>query len=468
VSTAVQLQNMRTGTVYNLTSGKASSVPDGRYNVGTDIVTPGSSPSDTMVDRAITVSRPVAITLDARQGRRVRFTVSDPRARSSFVFLAAGSPATGLEYAGGGGEVMTSYVVPTKLPSGWNFYAWAGLASETRSGSPVVYGLIRVIKGRIPSATTWSASVSKLTDLHVSVRRLSPGQAADVQLAPDVSGPDKLPFPIWSAKAEYGGPAPYTVDFRLTPGYAWQQTGPYGEAVLNNPPIWRARRYTETFGAVTFSPDWEAEQDVGVIGNTLYSGTLDGDFLIEDPAYTSFTGDSAGLPASELTELYLGSKLIARGRNNEPRARISAATRWYREQVVARPTSGQMFARVTLDYRFQAAAQPNDLSYSPDYIVPTIRPAGLNADNAARPGGKTTVPIRLTDSAPGQSVRSVQVWASGNGGKSWSSLTVRHARGRWTVTVSNPRKTGYMSLRVSAVLSSGVSTEVTVINAYGV
>jgi hypothetical protein len=189
-----------------------------------------------------------------------------------------------------------------------------------------------------------------------------------------------------------------------------------------------------------------------------------------DPAFTAFTGDSAGLPASETAALYQGARLIASGAGNGVTATIPAQVKWYREHVVARPDSGQMFGQVTLDYTFQAAAQPDYGTYSPDYIVPTIKPSGLNDDNAAKPGVKTTVPIWLTHYAANHSVgvHSVQVWASGNGGKTWTALKVSHSGGTWTVTVTNPDEAGYVSLRVSAPLSNGVTTKVTVINAYAV
>jgi hypothetical protein len=468
VSAPVELLNLKTGTTYNLTSGKASRVPDGRYNVGAQIETPANPPSSTLADREITVSRSATVTLDARRGRLVRFAVNDRRATTSQVFVMAGSPVTGFEYGGEGGAA--TYVIPGKLPSRWNFYVMADLSSATASGAPVQYGLIRVIKGAVPAAPRWDSSISKLATLRASVRRLSPGDIASIQLTPDISGPSRLPFPIWSASLAYGGQAPYTAQFRLTPGYAWRQSRPYGEAAVNNVPVWRARQYSETFGAATFSPDWEAEQDVSVEGNRLFAGTPDGTELLVDPAFTAFTGDSPGLPASYTAALYQGRKLIARGGGAGIRARIPAATKWYREDVVARPDSGQMFGQVTLDYTFQAAAQPDYGSYYPDYVVPTIKPSGLNADNAARAGTRTAVPIRLTYAAADHSVvvHGVQAWASGNGGKAWIRLKVRHIHGKWTVTVTNPSKTGYVSLRVRAALSNGVTTQVTVVNAYAV
>lgn len=466
VSAQVQLQNLNTGTTYNLTSGKARLVPDGSYDVGAFIWEPGPATVATFADRVITVSRAATVTLDARQGHRVRFAVNDPRATTSYVFLAAGSPATGLQYAGGGAAAF--YVVPGTLPAGWNFYAMADLNSATASGSPVEYGLIRVIKGRVPSAPAWYASTGTLATVHVTVRRINPGDAPYVELTPLISGPNSFPFPIWNGATIYGGAAPYALQFRLSPGYAWEQSGPYGETILNNLPVWWAHQYYETFGAAAFGPTWTAEQAVEVVGNTLGFGTTDGQLMLEDPMTAKvLDSNSYGLPASESAALYQGGKLIASA-DGGGGVTIPAAAKWYREVVVAQPDSGAMFGRVTLDYTFQAAAQPNDGTYAPDFIVPTMRPSGLNLDNAARPGTKTAVPISLAYYAADNSgVRSVQVWASGDNGK-WIALRVVHRGGTWTVTVTNPGKPGYVSLRVRAALGNGVTTEVTVQNAYAI
>jgi hypothetical protein len=282
VSTQVRLQNLKTGTVYNLTSGKGRRVPDGTYNVGAEIETPGNPSSQTLVDRPLTVSRPGSMTLDARQGRLVRLTVNDPRAITNDVFLTAYSPVTGFEYSGGGGAA--TYVVPGKLASGWKFDVLADLSSATASGWPVEYGLIRVVKGDIPASPAWFSNTSKLTTLNAAVRRLNPGDTGVVSLTPEISAPTDSYYPLMPPTL-YDGPAPYTVQFRLTPGYAWQQSGPYGEELLNNAPVWGAHQYDETFGAATFSPNWAAEQAVEVFGNTLYAGAYSGQWMLSDPAF---------------------------------------------------------------------------------------------------------------------------------------------------------------------------------------
>jgi hypothetical protein len=50
----------------------------------------------------------------------------------------------------------------------------------------------------------------------------------------------------------------------------------------------------------------------------------------------------------------------------------------------------------------------------------------------------------------------------------WAALKVSHRGGTLTVTITNPKQAGYVSLRVRAALGNGVSTEVTVVNAYAI
>jgi hypothetical protein len=471
VSTQVQLENLKTGTTYNLTSGKAGRVPDGTYNVGAEIETPGSTVSQTLADRELTVSRPGSVTLDARPGQLVTFAVNDPRAATNEVFLAAASPATGLEYTGAG--LAATYVVPGKLPPGWNFYVMADLSSLTASGSPVEYGLIRVIKGDIPASPLWYSPISSLAIVHTAVRQLSPGDNEVTGMTPFMSAGAALPFfPVWGGGVAFDGATPFTVQFRLTPGYAWQRVGPYGEEVLNDTAVLGPHQYYLDYGAATFSPGWGAEQSVYVDGNKLFYGTSNGQWMLVDPGVAAVPdANSFGLPSYETAALYQGSKLIASGAANGGTVTIPAATKWYREVVVAQPQSGDsIFGEVTLDYTFPAAAQTGPSSYNPDYIVPVIRPEGLNGDNAARPGTRTTVPVSLIYGVADHSVgvHSVQVWASDNGGKTWAALKVGHSGGTWTVAVVNPHGAGYVSLRVRAALGNGVTTQVTVVNAYAV
>jgi len=65
-------------------------------------------------------------------------------------------------------------------------------------------------------------------------------------------------------------------------------------------------------------------------------------------------------------------------------------------------------------------------------------------------------------------VHGVQVAVSANGGKNWYPPHVSGSGSQRSVTVTNPRNAGYVSLRISATDAHGTSVSVVVFNAYRV
>jgi hypothetical protein len=64
-------------------------------------------------------------------------------------------------------------------------------------------------------------------------------------------------------------------------------------------------------------------------------------------------------------------------------------------------------------------------------------------------------------------VKSVQVWASDNGGANWSKVTVKHTSGGWTAYVRNPAS-GFVTLRSEVTDTHGDTSTETIYRAYGV
>jgi hypothetical protein len=95
-------------------------------------------------------------------------------------------------------------------------------------------------------------------------------------------------------------------------------------------------------------------------------------------------------------------------------------------------------------------------------------PQGLSLRDAAAGGSRTAVPITFDTTSGPIAAHDVAVWASVNGGKTWTALKVGHSGSTWTVTVANPDKAGYVSLRVQGENAAGFKATVTLINAYAV
>jgi hypothetical protein len=445
-----------------LTSAHASRVPPGTYNIAAWVWEPGDTAA-TLADRQLTVKSNVTVTFDARKGHRVRFTIDDSTVAPTMLEAETFAPGLGLSAFDGttGTPPAATYVVPGKLPAGWEIFFWTDLIRPHEYLSPVEYQFVRVFSRAIPANLTFASYRARLASDDVTVRALDPGKTGGVGFTP-MTPSAFLPAGI---TGQWATP-PFSVEFRFTPGYKWQscvfyEGGSCEIQQVNNLPVFGAHHYAQTFGSAVYGPS--PQVGAAISGRQLQVGSASGGLLV-DPHYTA---DSTGLPASpDQTWLYEGSRLLAHtSGSGYATANISAATHWYTMRVQASRGAGAALAKsVTLYYNFQARAN----GASPDAFWPRIIPSGLSARNAARHGTRTTVPIWFSDLAGNITVHAVRVWASGNGGKTWKALAVRAGGGRWTVTVTNPAAAGYVSLRVQGTDSSGATAAVTAINAYAV
>jgi hypothetical protein len=147
-------------------------------------------------------------------------------------------------------------------------------------------------------------------------------------------------------------------------------------------------------------------------------------------------------------------------------AKIAATAHTYTLEVEATRPGGGISKSVTASYTFTAKAGNTSLQTS--NFSPRMLPQNLSASNAAAAGSTTSVPITFSTVNGVIAAHDVAVWASSNGGKTWSALKVAHHGSTWTVSVANPKAAGYVSLRVQGEDAAGSKTEVTVIDAYGV
>ena len=153
------------------------------------------------------------------------------------------------------------------------------------------------------------------------------------------------------------------------------------------------------------------------------------------------------------------------GYDNRVTAKISATPEWYTFRVQAnRPAGNHLSQAMTASLTFKT--QANDTSFATFW--PQMIPDGLSSLNSAPRGTKTVVPITFDTQAGPIAVHGVKVWASANGGKTWTAHAVSNSGSTWTVTIANPGQAGYVSLRVQGTSASGATALVTVINAYRV
>lgn len=465
-----------------LTSGHATAVPPGTYNVAAWVWEPGGKAA-TLVDRALTITSSRTLVLDARPGRQVRFTVNDSSVWQDAVLaepfsLAAGRPAFD---NGSYGPIQgaTVYVVPGTMPTGWNLLLQADLIrhrATPTSLSPVEYDLVRVLPGTIPAHLIFATSKASLAREHVVVRAIDPGGLEGASVEPVDQG--TAASWIMLAATPFGQPqvrAPFAVDFYVTAGFRWN-TGAtavsgYSGTATSGRPVIGGHSYMQTFNRAVFGP--YPEFGPGVYQDEILTDPSFGNFFLADPSHAS---TSTGIfPINAQGWIYQGSKLLAHstGYGNRVTARVSATPKWYtlRIQAVRTSGSGQVLRSAlaqSLSGSFTFQAWANDSSLAASVFWPRLIPGDLSTANAAQPGTKTTIPITFDTQTGAIAVHGVAVWASVNGGQTWTALTVSNTGHSWSVTVRNPAHAGFVSLRVKGTSAAGFSASVTAINAYRV
>ncbi|MEU8080760.1 S8 family serine peptidase [Catellatospora citrea] len=91
----------------------------------------------------------------------------------------------------------------------------------------------------------------------------------------------------------------------------------------------------------------------------------------------------------------------------------------------------------------------------------------LRLDNSSRAGSVLTVPLTFTQQATAGRIRSVEVSVSYDDGATWRSVPTTEQHGQYAATVRQPKqRTGFASLRATAVDSKGNTVTTTVIRAY--
>ena len=469
------------GNWVTLTSAHATKVAKGTYNIAAFVYEPGKKAA-TLVDRAVTIASSTTVTLDARPGKRVRFTVNDGAVAQDGVFAEPYSTATGVwawenNAVGAPNPGTPLYLVPGALPSGWDLIVQGDLVRHetNHAASPVEYDLVKTLSGSVPSNLTFAYNRAGLALEHVTVRDF--GQGTDgLGFDPNdyvgIGGLDYLVPTMQFGQLDFRTPA--TIDVYLSPGYPWESADfAAGDDVRSAAPLAAGHTYSQTFGAAVFSPS-------PLLGPVVYGSSLGitetfgNDLLVDagpNPVYSMSTGQ---YPLNQQGWLYAGSKLIkhvtAYGATFT--AKIPTTMQAYTLKFEASRANlsgiplGGLAKSVTATYTFTTKAGDNTLSASDFW--PRIVPQGLSLKNAAADGSKTAVPITFDTVHGPIAAHDVAVWASLNGGKTWVPLAVRHSGSTWTVAVVNPKQAGYVSLRVRGENAAGFKATVTVTNAYAV
>ncbi|WP_416962699.1 hypothetical protein [Streptomyces sp. Agncl-13] len=478
VATTVTVVNASSGETRTVKSGKRLSLPAGRYLAMTDIyesATDGLG-TDTIGAQVVTVSGAKSLTLDARKGKTVKVSLDTPAdvtepARISAQVCAAGTGMPSAFSAGGWNYAGSLYAIPnsSKLLQFGYLAQWSGNDS---------YVAVKNTTG-IPAAPGGAFKRSKLATMRFSVRggtQMANQHDVALQATPKT---DNCTTDLMAQVRDDN--APYTATAHVTPG-SWQSRDDIfandGDHIGGGFPAVRTlaagQSFTQSFGRAVWSPlhylPHVRQKSVEFIP----------DALIGDPD----VGTSGTDPTKETVVLYKGSTTVKKQTltnwgdgDADFTARIHSAGT-YRLTVDAhryRPgitfPSGMLSSRVTLDWRFKA--DPAKSVVAPVFMTRFL-PAGLDSRNRAKANSTTSVTVGAGRGSQGpdvkftkSTVKSLKVWASSDGGKTWKAASVTRSGTSWKASVHNPAS-GAVALRSQVTDSAGGTSVETVYRAYAI
>ena len=262
----LQLLNLASKTNIDLGQGTSRQVRAGRYNVAAWIGTgTGDAQTFTLADRIIDVTRNRTITIDARQGQRVRIKLDAPTAVQELLEFApvvdgqwAFNPWDIADSVDGGTLAAPAYVVPMKAKAVtlYTYSVWEQKGNTPAHPSPFRYDIINVSRGGLPARPTFTVRNSGLARVSVVVRATDQNQQATLELSPESQTGPGLPLNAGTTL----GPTPARLTSYRSPGYLWNPivdlTSPAGEIrdfVLNMDP-YRRGHFTERYFSAVLSP----------------------------------------------------------------------------------------------------------------------------------------------------------------------------------------------------------------------
>lgn len=479
VATTVTVVAVPSGQTYSVKSGKRLSLPAGRYLAMTDIYESASDGlgTDTVGALDLKVSGNRAVTLDARKGKAVKVSldtpadVTEPPRITAQVCAGTVSNMPSAFSSGGWNYQGSLYAIPnsSRLLQFGYLAQWDGHDS---------YVAVKNTTG-IPAAPGGSYKRANLATMRFSVRG---GTQMATQHDTALQAMPKTDDCTTDLMAEVrDDSAPYSATVHVTPG-TWQPRDDIiasnGEDVGGGFPAVRTLKagqsFTQSFGRAAWSP----MHYLPMIGEK--SVTFIPDALIGDPD----VGVGGADPTKETVVLTKGSTTVKKqtltnwGTGDAEFSASARSAGWYDLTVDAhryRPgitfPAGMLSSRVTLDWHFKA--DPAKAMVAPVFMTRFL-PAGLNSRNQAAASSTTTVGVSVGRGSQGPDLKftkvtakSVKVWSSADGGRTWKAATVKHTGSTWQASVHNPAS-GAVALRSEVTDAAGDRSVETVYRAYAI
>ncbi|MEU9848754.1 S8 family serine peptidase [Streptomyces sp. NPDC047985] len=491
---SVQLTNLTDGRTFGLTfnDGTATaSVPEGRYNLGGTLVTPGTgdaAPTSTMfLQPELDVRQDLERTVDARQGKPI--TVAVPDAEAQPYSLSAGycyRPAKDRPCADQGallGRPGRLHVVPGAQVSGGtlDFYVRSIQhgAQAPKGRLPDRYDLLLLTTGSLPDPA-FRLGREDLAAVRNDYYAQGPGTAGSTSSWPTQSGlggmsivePD---FALPAARTEY-----VTVRGQQRETYFSQHAGEGGEYLPL--PVTQVGTVSCTAGS-TCADRWNAavigpglapvKNGAPSIGRAsdgtisaepqLFSDAAPGHYggpmpdWLEDTVHITLTKDGQKLGSSDSPRATFAVpqeaatyRLTTRATRKEPWASLSTTveTAWtFRSAAVAPGTGGAV----------RTDALPLD-------VVRFLAPVDAN-NRTARTRHTLTARVERQAGAAAAGTKRLTVQVSFDDGATWQDAPVTSDGTSHRVTIT-PGSGSFVSLKATAHDADGGTVEQTVLRAY--
>ncbi|WP_431912459.1 S8 family serine peptidase [Nonomuraea jabiensis] len=451
------------GVIYNLATGEerwldlegslTARLTKGEWNVFMNLGEPGL---DTLAHRPVSVTdHDVELTLDAREGKEIRYTLDDPAAVQADTLeqrLSNGSWSIALVPFESPG---TRYQV---LPVRQAGLSYMSRSVWSRPGHR--YDLVDHREGGLPEDPGYAGRVKELTRTSATYRATGTAQDAEVLVGVQASEGASA----W-AMVPVSVPLPGTLTHHRTPGLRWMSLVRSGTWEITSEIAPQAPR--EMWNGAVAGPSFATP-----------SGGRTGDELFFSAARL-FTDGEAGRTGMDTAAT--GELVLAREGTVVTRAPVAQCTFEEGCTLVAMLPSepaaytltatakrpGALSTAVESVWSFRS--QHTDKAQGLPLMAVRFAPAGLDAANRARPGSVTRVPIRVErdPDAPESAVRGLALEASTDDGVTWRAVPVVRTGDGWTALVTNPRA-GHVSLRATAGDQSGAGVVQTITRAWAV
>ncbi|GAB3413390.1 S8 family peptidase [Flindersiella endophytica] len=448
-------------------------VPRGAYTVALQVLTlapSGSLSQTTLAVPRITATAPVALTLDARQGKQVTAKVDGASPVTQTIGTALAMDIQGIVW-GSGVQVTDLTAQPEAFAVGVASFgrpAEFSLFQEisTTAGS---YDIPYTSSGSIPDGLEYAVADSQLAEVNVSINAHNVKAVGDYLRDVFFGSPEF--FTAFGSSASVTTPTART--YRVLPEVSGQPTEWYSTLWANQPSgEWAydeflyeglayeaGKQYAVKLSAAAWSP-----QGTGAIWSDNY---MEVDFGPFDPS-----GGSSIYPYPE--ESVTGDWVLKRGSTTV----ATSATPWYvyTERAVQGATyTAVMHAakqspwspfvpKVSGTWVFKAPAVTEDVATLP--IISTAVTGDFDKWGRAPAGRAFPITLNVTGAQGGVATATVRV--SNDDGKTWTSVPVSNASGQWVANVPHPATftNPYISLRVVVTDAQGNSGGWTATRAY--